>query len=177
MIDEDERDFPDDPETHVIENGLSAILSIDENMLDEEWIGQPRLFFQHAEKLAGARNALDEAKVRLEIVKAGLSRAIREDPASFGLPKITEASVEAAICEQAKFITAQSEVRHLKHKVDVLAAAVTALDHRKKALENLVTLHGQNYFSVPQARTPEDREAVRSIENEAIRKKNRRTRG
>ena len=33
--------------------------------------------------------------------------------------------------------------------MDMIQAAVIALDHRKSALERMVSLHGQNYFSTP----------------------------
>ena len=36
-----------------------------------------------------------------------------------------------------------------KHELDIARAASIALDHKKRALQNLVQLHGQNYFAGP----------------------------
>jgi hypothetical protein len=50
---------------------------------------------------------------------------------------------------------------------------VAALDHRKKALENLVYLHGQSYFSAPTApRGMKDR--MDEVEKASVRGKARR---
>jgi hypothetical protein len=37
----------------------------------------------------------------------------------------------------------------LKYEAEVLQGAVNAVDHRKDALENLVRLHGLQYFAGP----------------------------
>ena len=54
-----------------------------------------------------------------------------------------------------------------KHKVDVLQVVVDALDHRKKALENLVTLHGMSYFASPKA-PKEIRNDVKEVEAQKV---------
>jgi hypothetical protein len=60
-----------------------------------------------------------------------------------------------------------------KDRVNKVEAVVTALDHRKKALENLVYLHGQSYFSAPTApRGMKDR--MDEVEKASVRGKARR---
>ncbi len=153
-----------------------VFLDIDENVLDEEWIGQPRLYFKWARRLADARIVLDTSKSNLDIVKAELDIAIRSHPEQYGLTKITEAVVATAMPNQAKYQSALEVLRHDKHSVDILSAAVTALDHRKAALGKLVDLHGQNYFSSPRASTPEAEESMREETKHKIRKKGQRAR-
>jgi len=74
---------------------------------------------------------------------------------------------------QKSYKVAAKEVLRLRHAADVLQAAVTALDHRKKALENLVYLHGQNYFSEPHARDGDSRETVNAATKRAARNRHR----
>jgi hypothetical protein len=126
-----------------------SFVTIDESRLDQEWLRQPALFHKYARKLADAKADLAEADVALDVVRAELSNNIRNDPAKFGLSKITDKVVETAILAQKGYLQALRELNRHKHRVDVYQAAVSALDHRKRALENLVTLHGQDYFATP----------------------------
>ncbi len=126
-----------------------SFLEIDETRLDEEWVDQPVLFYSYAVNLANARRVLDQDKAYLEETKASLSLEIRDDPEHYGLVKITESSIEAVMTSMIQ--SERTRVRNAKHEVDILAAAVSALDHRKCALENLVTLHSQNCFSTSQS--------------------------
>jgi hypothetical protein len=64
----------------------------------------------------------------------------------------------------------------LRHKASVLKVAVTALDQRKKALEKLVDLHGQDYFSTPRAKG-ENREKMEELETSLRRKRTQKRRG
>jgi Mg-chelatase subunit ChlI len=123
----------------------------DPDRLDREWIKQPGLYLKYAEKLADARKDFADAKAELEVVKAELSRDIRAMPETYGLKKVTESGIEGAVVLQKKHRLALETMNECKHRVDVLEAVVSALEHKKRALENLVTLHGQSYFATPRA--------------------------
>jgi hypothetical protein len=123
--------------------------TIDELRLDMEWLRQPKLYYTWAARYADAKRDVGESKQELEVVKAELTRAIRADPVSFGLDKVTETTVPACVLEQLEFQDAQRKLLDVQHTADVLAAVVNTLEHRRRALENLVDLHGQNYFSTP----------------------------
>lgn len=146
------------------------ILHIDTNILDREWSYQPRLFFRYAKMLADARQDYEAAKSNLKVVAAELDRGIRRK-ALKREEKLTTQDVTARVQESEEYIAADRTVIAAKHRLDILDAAVTALEHRKQALENLVRLHGQNYFSVP--KTDGD-DAKNFIEN--TRKRNTRKR-
>lgn len=126
------------------------ILNIDQNLLDREWLNQPRFFFRYAKLLADARKVFEEAKANLKIVAAEADKKVRERASKMD-QKVTEAVVTATVQRRDDYRDAEQAVFTTKHNVDVLDAAVTALEHRKAALENLVRLHGQNYFSTPKA--------------------------
>jgi hypothetical protein len=126
------------------------ILAIDQNLLDREWINQPKFFFRYACMLADARKAYEEAKANMKIVAADADQKVRMG-ASKREEKVTEALVLATVQRRNDYREAEQAVINTKHNVDILDAVVTALEHRKVALENLVRLHGQEYFSSPKA--------------------------
>ncbi len=150
------------------QNRLKETFEIDQNRLDEEWVNQPTLFFKYAKKLAEAKQDLDDAKNHLNVTHAEISKDIRETPEDFDLAKVTEKAIESLIPLEEQYVKAQVCLTKAKYKVDIYQAAVTALEHRKSALQNLVSLHGQNYFSTPIAKG-EDREAMEEIEKKTIR--------
>jgi hypothetical protein len=138
--------------------------TVDKERLDEEWVNQPDLFHEFAIQLADARLELEEAKAELDVVAAELDRDIRERPNKFGLDKFTETAVKNTVLTQQAYKAQVSAVNKARHRMDIVQAAVTACDHRKKALENLVYLHGQDYFSTPRARG-EDATALREADD------------
>jgi hypothetical protein len=128
------------------------ILKIDANRLDKEWIAQPQFYFQYASKLADAKQKVEEAKAELDLVRAEAERKIRRKPEKY-CPgeKVTEGGVKCALENREEVKQAQQQVLTAKHRVDILQAAVSALDHRKTALENLVRLTLSNYMASPRA--------------------------
>jgi len=146
--------------------------AVDKDDLDGEWVRQPELYHDYAVKLADARLEMETKKNRLEVIQANLDNEIREDPSEFGLTKVTEGAIKAVIVQHPKYEKALERVNQARHAVDILVAATQALDHKKKALENLVYLHGQNYFSSPRARG-EDHQAMEEVSKKAkIKKRN-----
>ena len=126
-----------------------SFFDLDDKRLDEEWNSQPQLYYNWGVKLADAKAAVERAKASRDLVYAELNKDIRSDPVKYDLPKTTESLVESIILIQDKYKLAHEKYIAAKHKMDVLTVTVEALDHRKKALENLVHLFGMNYFSEP----------------------------
>jgi hypothetical protein len=147
-----------------------SVFDIDKNILDDEWLGQPKLYFQWAVQLEDARAELDEIKAEFDVVKSDLDLAIRTDPDTYDLPKVTDKAIAAVLIVQQEYKDAQQKVFTAKHRVGILQAAVTTLEHRKKALEKLVDLHGQKYFATPRA-SEHSREAVDDIQKSSARNK------
>ena len=119
------------------------------------------------------RMATDIAKEKLDLTKAELDKEIRMHPESFDIAKITEAAVTAAIISHSKYKEANRNYLDAKYESDVSSAAVRAIDARKDALENLVRLHGQQYFAGP--KIPRDvhweREQKQAMINRAVSKR------
>lgn len=145
-------------------------ISISETELDKEWVEQPKLFFKYATQLADAKNKVAECKATLELNEAELAKMIRDAPEDFNMIKITEASLEACVKRQKAYQKSLQRLNNAKHDQDIVQAAVDALDHRKKALENLVHLFSMNYFSTPKA-SENSRDRINVAEKKAIRGK------
>lgn len=125
---------------------------IDPNRLDEEWLWHPKLYHEHAIKLADARKEYEQKKAELEVLTAEIDREIRLTPSGFGLEKITETVVANTVIIQPSYRKLQKEVIEAKHNVAIAEAAVSTMEHKKKALENIVQLRGMDYFSEPKLR-------------------------
>lgn len=143
---------------------------IDESALDVEFLEQPRLmikYCQHAEKM---KREADYAKERLDVKGAELDRNIRSQPDLYGIPKVTEAVVQNAILMDADYQQLSKEFIEAKYEANMASAAVRAFDQRKVALENLVRLHGQQYFAGPRIprNLTEEREARQKRSDERV---------
>jgi hypothetical protein len=126
-----------------------SLIDINERMLDAEWLRQPRLYMKYALELADAKARHAERKAGLDTCRAEIDLDIRLKPKEYNIEKVTESTIASSILMQPEYKQAMERLIVAKHRVDILEAVCVALDHRKKALENLVFLHGQNYFSKP----------------------------
>ena len=124
-------------------------LAIDEDALDVEWLNQPQLFMKYSELLAHAKKILDKKKANLDVVRAVLSNKVRKKPKKYKIEKVSEAAITSLVPQLAEYKKAMGGWIRVKHEVELLGGAVRSFDQRKKALENMVTLHGQKYFAGP----------------------------
>jgi hypothetical protein len=145
-------------------------LAIDENELDKEWQEQPSLYYKWSRKLAKARLRLDEAKSNLELVYADLDAEIRAKPKKYKLgEKVTEAAVKQCILVQEEYTDAVSKLNQCRYRVNVLEAGVTALEHRKRALEKAVDLLAMDHWAEPRTSNEKGREAKRKLDKRSAR--------
>lgn len=145
-----------------------ADVSIDETALDLEWIDHPRRMMAYCAHVAAAQRELDLSKERLDVVKAELDQQIRSDPEKYGLgTRVTEGSVQSAITVQPEYQDATKSFITRKYEHGIAQGVVRAFEHRKSALENLVRLHGQNYFAGPAV--PRDLSDERRLRDDARR--------
>ena len=124
-------------------------MKIDASGLDIECLDQPALMLKYAEIAAEKEQALDDAKEALEFCTSELDMEIRNFPEKFGVAKVTDNSVKAAIPLQEDYKTAMSNMIRAKFEYKVASGAAKAVDARKTMLETLVKLHGQQYFAGP----------------------------
>ena len=123
--------------------------TIDPSALDVEWLEQASLMIKYVKHAAQTRLELDKAKDVLDICKAGLDKAIRADPEAFEILKLTETVILNTIIVEGEYQKVNEIYLETKYESDMAKGAVQAIEHKKSALENLVKLHGQQYFAGP----------------------------
>lgn len=145
-----------------------SFLDVDLDNLEDEWCKQPRLFHEYAAKLADAKRALDYAKTDLEVFEAELTLKVRADPAGYEFKKPpTEKTLESFIRTRKKHKELRREITDAQYKVNIIQAAVSALDTKKKALENAVDLHGMDYFATPRPKKGSEEKIKRMEQRKA----------
>lgn len=164
-------------------NENKNFVSIDKYNLDEALVSQPELYNEYSSQLEEARADLEEAKNELkvrdddyDVACAKTDLAIRKNPKSFGIDKVTESAIRSAIllatdvtvARQAVY-SARGEVIKSQRLYGALHASVGALDCKKRALEDLCKLRLANYYSEP--RLPKAKEDIRSEIQDSKRKK------
>lgn len=126
--------------------------AIDEQALDVEWLQQSDLMRKYCSHAAATKERMDALKERLEVEKARLDLDIRKIPHNYGIEgRVTESVVASTILLQPSYQEVMDQYRQARYENDIAVAAVRAIDQKKTALENLVKLLGQNYFSGPSA--------------------------
>ena len=104
---------------------------------------------RYAEQSAKARQHEDELKQQLEVLEAKLAKDMRLEPEKFGLAKVTEAAIKEAVIAHDERQKLSSKIVEAKFEREILQYAVTAFEHRKKALENAVSLYLCGFYSQP----------------------------
>jgi hypothetical protein len=123
--------------------------NIDEHGLDVEWLKQSSLMLKYGKHAARMKLDMDHAKEELDVTKAQLDRDIRAFPDNYNLSKLTETIVSNTIIIQPEYKDANNQYLNAKYEYDIAMVAARAIDQKKTALENLVRLHGQQYFAGP----------------------------
>ncbi len=131
---------------------------IDPEQLDVECVNQPTLFFKYAERAIEARGVAERLELALEVVRAETELRIRKRPEKYGLEKPTEAAVKAVLVTHPKVVEANEAWFNARTNAALLDKATVAMEIKKRMLESLITLHGQQYFAGPSA--PRDLKAA-----------------
>lgn len=137
--------------------------------LDQEWVDHPGMVNVQARAAAKAKRVVKELERELKVAEAELGKQIRLRPGKFKLDKVTEAAVKEIITLHPNIQKLEQAIIDAEYRSDILFASVKSLDKKTSALENLVKLHGQNYFSTPTA-GKEYADKVRELERSITRK-------
>lgn len=129
---------------------LTKDVAIDPQALDVEWLRQSDLFMKWAERAIAARFEADRLKLKAEVVEAEVELTIRKNPKAYDITdRVTEAAVKATVAAHRRCLKAHTAYLRARDEAAMLDKAVTAMEIKKRALEKLVELHGQQYFSSP----------------------------
>jgi len=151
-------------------------IRIDEAALDVECVNQARLAMKYGRHWAECRQELQLAEENIKLVRSELIKEANEDPdrhLGAGI-KSTAPVVEAYYRNHKRHKAAKKEWVEAMFEANTAEIAYKAITYDKKmALENLVKLHGQQYFagpSVPRDLT-EEMEFKNSRSNSGVAKK------
>lgn len=128
---------------------LDRDCAIDPLQLDVEVTAQAETFFRWAERSIAARTSADRLKQKLDELESSLQLKVRKTPERFGLEKVTEGAISAIVTTHPDMRAMQKKVARARERAAFLEQAVRSMDMKKRMLELLVTLHGQQYFAGP----------------------------
>jgi hypothetical protein len=123
------------------------ILAINTNKLDEDAAEQPRTLRQWADKLSFAEKRAKLAKRKLRVVKAELSKVVRQSPSKYGIFRVTDTAIEDAVVMMSAYKAEEEELISAELARDLLKNMVISLHERGEEIGNLVKLHGQQYWA------------------------------
>lgn len=164
----------------------NSCLEPDVNNLDEEWVKQSKLYFTFAEqcetveyKLAKKEQEISVAQEELKKIAAEIDLDIRKRPEKYSLPeKTTETMIAKAVLLQPRYDKKVGEINvlieeknKLAYKAGLLQKTIKAIEQKKAALENLVSLWIGNYYSTPKAKEKEAKEVMNEVEKKQARSK------
>ena len=126
-------------------DSLARKLPIDVNQLHLCCEHQPQLAHEAGELAAESKAQAKRMKVQLEEAKANASRDVRTSPGKFGMDKVTEAAVSAAISLHPDVTKSQQDSIEADLIADKAAALANAFEHRRSMLKIEAELYVHNY--------------------------------
>lgn len=126
-------------------------LAIDSQALDVEWLKQPQLLMKYSIASAQAEKKAKQAHERVKLVRSELIKKATRNPKKYldeGV-KPTAPNIEAFYREHPDHINAKDELIEAEYQAAIIRSAVFAFNQRRVALEELVRLHGMQYFAGP----------------------------
>ena len=143
-------------------------VSIDEFALERELREQPLLYLEIAEIASQLKADSKQAKAELDLVKAKAGAEIRENPDKFGIAKVTEAAITAAITTHKSVVEAGTRLLDLEADADIFSSILSAAEQRKSMLRDLVSLYIHKYYSDINGRKVETGDALLEAREDAV---------
>lgn len=150
----------------------SDALTIDPMSLDKEWERQSNLYYQASGEASEAFENLTALKDYLNVKTSEIALQYRSGELqkmdSDDKPiKVTDKALDALLGADETLAKIKKEIREQKKVYDDAGALVSALEHKKKALENSVSLYLSGYFSEPRVKQSEGTTPSRDINDYA----------
>lgn len=125
-------------------------LFIDEGSLDVECLDQPSLMMRYSRAYAKAEKEVSRLKEKMKVTQATLDKDIRTNPGDYKISvKLTEEVVKNAVLSSEEYQEEMEGLIEAQYEALMLKGAVDAVKQRKDMLQELVKLHGQQYFAGP----------------------------
>tara|TARA_Y100000310_G_C20213246_1_gene592328 strand:+ start:66 stop:536 length:471 start_codon:yes stop_codon:yes gene_type:complete len=125
---------------------LKSSLAIDVNALDKECQQQPQLLTEAGEFLAEIKLKAKQAKMNYDEELSKAERQIRDNPDTFGISKITESAVKAAVVIHGDVHNAREKMLYTEYEAEKVNAIVDGFHHKRSMLDNEVKLYLAGFF-------------------------------
>lgn len=127
------------------------LLETDKFALDDEWQRIAKLFRNCSRARAKQKKRVDATKAYFELVEAKLKMKVYKDPEKYDT-KSTDKAVENCVITLPEYQEAQKDWIESKYKLDLLDGICDSVQIKRRALEDLVTLQGRDYWADPRVR-------------------------
>lgn len=125
-----------------------------------EWVRQSSLMMQYGKEAALAKKKMQVTHERVKVIRSSLIKSIKKLK-----PNLTQQQVEAYYRTHPRHKKAKKKHIDAEYTYNMILAAIDSLRHKKSGLEDLVRLHGQQYFSDPNIPKELDRDQLESTHN------------
>ena len=126
-------------------------IKIDETALDVEWLDQPQIALKYGKLVTNLERTVKKLRERKKTIRSELILEANENPQEiFDKKRPNKADIEAYYRTDEKYKNIVEELHDAEYELEYSKIAKNEISYtRKQALENLVRLHGQQYFSGP----------------------------
>jgi hypothetical protein len=131
------------------ENEFGTEHKINKYHLPEECERHVSAYHYWAEQAAEAKSDLNDLETALKLIIAQTEIKLRTKWNDVKYGKQTDAAVKAAIEINTEVMTTKQEICAMQRRVNILAAEVYTMEHRKAELDNLVTLFIKGFYAAP----------------------------
>jgi len=134
---------------YLAERSFGEQVRIDMDRLDEECLQFPDDFFAASEAVTDAEERYMIRKAREDEIRTRMDMKVRNSPELYGLEKVTEPGVKAAI--QASDKVKEAGERTMKSELEWKRAKnkVSALIEKRRMIEASIELVALNWFATP----------------------------
>ena len=138
-------------------------IKIDESALDLEWLDQAALSMKYGRRLSNLKNIQRQLEERKKIARSELILKVnRESEVLIGKKSPNAGDIEAFYRSRPEYQQIVEELNATITEAEFADIAYQQISWtRKAALENLVKLHGQQYFAGPSM----PRDLTKEVEN------------
>lgn len=148
---------------------MKKAVLIDKHDLDNEWVAQPGLYLEIADRLALEISLRDEAANFIKDVAADLDAIVRDAHAD-DEKKPTETAIKMEIAGHKRMQAAKEDLLELERNVGLLSARRDAFQMRKSALQDLTSLTLGGYYQSNSGAAKNAREATHDTSRKAMQK-------
>lgn len=126
-------------------------IHIDETALDVEWLEQAELAVKYGKYWARCKDRVTRAEENIKLIRSELIAEANDEPVKCcNKERPNAADIEAYYRRDKRHIEAKDEWMEALNELNIAEVVKNEISFtRKAALENLVILHGQNYFAGP----------------------------